>query len=109
MFKQRVRSARRIAACGLLAVFMAVPAAAQAHDASVPPVKVDGNPKCADYGLTMIAKFDPVRSGTDGPVRLTKHHEYYVDWTSTAPVARVIVKGGPNASVYTYPAGTFGD
>jgi hypothetical protein len=72
-------------------------------------VKVDGNPKCADYGLTAITKFDPVTSGKQGAVTLDKHDTYYVKWTSTVAVDWVIVKGGPNANIYKYAIDTFGD
>src|SRR5215218_8277538 len=107
MHKQALRAAVA-AVCGLIALLAIVPAA-HATNASVPPVKVDGNPKCADYGLTAIAKFDPVNSGTKDGITLTKHDTYYVKWTSTVAVDRVIVKGGPNANIYKYPADTYGD
>ena len=108
MTKQHFRRTP-LAALGGLVTLLLMASAAHATDASVPPVKVDGNPKCADYGLTAIAKFDPVNSGTKNGVTLTKHHTYYVDWTSTVPVDWVIVKGGPNANIYKYPADKFGD
>jgi len=106
MLKQR--RAPLVAVCGLLAALVLAPAA-QATDASVPPVKVDGNPKCADYGLTAITKFDPVTSGTQGAVTLDKHDTYYVKWTSAVAVDWVIVKGGPNSNIYKYAVDTFGD
>ena len=56
MLKQRLMRAPLAAVCGLLGLLVLVPAA-QATDAAVPPVKVDGNPKCADYGLTAVTKF----------------------------------------------------
>src|SRR5690349_12755613 len=109
MLKQRLRRAPLAAVCGLFAVLVLAPAA-HATDAAVPPVKVDGNPKCEDYGMVAVAgKFDPVSSGTHGPVTLTKHDEFYVKWTSTIPVDWVIVKGGPNANIYKYPGGSLGD
>ena len=52
-----------LAAAALIVVLFAAPAA-HSTDSSVPPVKVGGNPKCEDYGLTSITKFDPVESGT---------------------------------------------
>jgi hypothetical protein len=82
---------------------------AHATDASVPPVKVDGNPKCADYGLTTVAKFDPVVSGTKTGVTLVKHDGEYFGWTSTVAVDWVIVKGGPNSNIYKYGIDTFAD
>jgi len=94
---------------GVLALLFIAPAA-HATDSSVPPVKVDGNPKCIDYGLTEITKFDsPVTDGTKDGVTLTQHDTYYFKWTSTVAVDWVIVKGGPNSNIYKYPAGTFGD
>jgi hypothetical protein len=98
-----------LAALGGLIALLVMASAAHATNASVPPVKVDGNPKCADYGLTAISKFDPVDSGAKDGVTLTKHDTYYVKWTSTVPVDWVIVKGGPNANIYKYPADEFGD
>ena len=32
-----------------------------------------------------------------------------VDWTSSAPIDAVIVKGGPNANAYVYPGESSGD
>jgi hypothetical protein len=86
------------AVCWVFVVLVTAPAA-HAWDASVPPVKVDGNPTCADYGLTSI---------TSG-VTYGVHDTYYVKWTSTVAVDWVIVKGGPNANIYKYPVDTFGD
>jgi hypothetical protein len=107
MYKQ-ARRAPLAAVCGLMALlFMAT--AAHATEASVPPVTVDGNPKCADYGLTTVAKFDPVVSGTQNGVTLTKHDGEYFAWTSTVAIDWVIVKGGPNANIYKYPTDKFGD
>jgi hypothetical protein len=107
MDKQASRAALA-AVCGLIALLLIAPAA-HATNASVPPVKVDGNPKCADYGLTTVAKFDPVNSGTQNGVTLTKHDTYYVKWTSTVAIDWVIVKGGPNANIYKYATDKFGD
>jgi hypothetical protein len=108
MLKHRVATASLVAVCGLLGLLVSVPAA-QATDASVSPDLVTNNPKCSDFGLTVIAKFDPVNSGTQGGVTLTKHDTYYVKWTSTVAVDWVIVKGGPDANIYKYPVDTFGD
>jgi uncharacterized repeat protein (TIGR01451 family) len=97
-----------IAALTLFAVLFVAPAAHATYP-SVPPVKVDGNPKCEDFGLTAITKFDPVNSGVRDGITLTKHDIYYVKWTSTVPVDWVIVKGGPNANIYKYATDKFGD
>src|SRR5688500_12498223 len=94
-----------IAALTVLAVLLVAPAA-HATEASVPPVTVDGNPKCEDFGLTAITKFDPVNSGVKNGITLTKHDTFYFKWTSTVAVDWVIVKGGPNANIYKYPVDT---
>jgi uncharacterized repeat protein (TIGR01451 family) len=107
MYRQLLR-APLLAACILVAVLVGAPAA-HATSPSVAPVEVDGNPKCADFGLTAITKFDPVNSGTQGGITLTKHDTHYVKWTSTVPVDWVIVKGGPNANIYKYATDSFGD
>jgi uncharacterized repeat protein (TIGR01451 family) len=86
------------AVCALLIMVFAAPAA-QATGPLVEPVKVDGNPKCADFGMTAI---------TSG-VTVTKHDTYYFKWTSAIAVDWVIVKGGPNANIYKYPTDAFGD
>lgn len=97
-----------LAACAFLIVLFAAPAAHSTFS-SVAPVKVDGNPKCDDYGLTSITKFDPVASGTKSGITQTLHDTYYVRWTSTVAVDWVIVKGGPNANIYKYAVDDFGD
>jgi uncharacterized repeat protein (TIGR01451 family) len=97
-----------IAALTVLAVLLVAPAA-HATGPSVTPEVVLGNPKCADFGLTAITKFDPVNSGTKDGITLTKYDDLYFKWTSTVAVDWVIVKGGPNANVYKYPIDTFAD
>jgi hypothetical protein len=82
--KSQLLRAPLIAACTLLFVLLVAPAA-QATDASVTPVTVEDNPKCADFGVTAITKFDPVESGTQDGITLTKHDGVYVRWTSTSP------------------------
>ena len=94
----KVLRASLAAVCWVVVALVAAPAA-HAWEASVPPVKVDGNPKCVDYGLT------PITSG----VTYSVHDTYYVKWTSTVAVDWVIVKGGPNANIYKYPVDAFGD
>jgi uncharacterized repeat protein (TIGR01451 family) len=97
-----------IAALTVLAVLLVAPAA-HATGPSVTPEVVLGNPKCADFGLTAITKFDPVNSGTKDGITLTKYDDLYFKWTSTVAVDWVIVKGGPNANVYKYPIDAFAD
>src|SRR5918998_5706086 len=106
--RRPLASVSLLAACALLTVLIAAPAA-HSTDASVPPVKVDGNPKCSDYGLTTIALFNGGESGTKNGVTLTEHDTFYVKWTSTVAVDWVIVKGGPNANIYKYATDAFGD
>jgi uncharacterized repeat protein (TIGR01451 family) len=97
--RRQLASVPLLAACALLIVLFAAPAAQGTDNASVTPVKVDGNPKCADYGLKTL---------TSG-VTWSKHDTYYVKWTSTVAVDWVIVKGGPNANIYKYSVDAFGD
>ena len=95
-----------VAAC-LFAALLAAPAA---NAASVEPELVSGNPKCP-AGYDSITKFDPGPGGTatqDG-VTVTRTGSGTFDWTSTVAVDLVIVKGGPNANLYSYPLDTFGD
>src|SRR5207249_7314626 len=88
-----------IAGVASLLIVALVQAPSQA--ASVTPTVVAGNPTCEDLGLTQMAKFDPPVSGTIASVTITVTDDS-VDWTSTVPVAAVIVKGGPEANVYYY-------
>jgi hypothetical protein len=86
-----------LAAVGALFVL-----AAPANAASVTPTFVGGNPSCADG-----TKLEPVASGTyavpGGTVTLTVNDKSF-DFTSTVLVTSVLVKGGPAANLYTYPA-----
>jgi hypothetical protein len=98
------RRAPLAAVCGLLALLIMAPAASAS---SVEPVYVAGNPKCPEG--TFVTKFDPVASGTQKGVTLTKLNDRFFDWTSTVAIDWVIVKGGPNSNVYIYPVDSFGD
>jgi hypothetical protein len=68
---------------------------------------VAGNPTCADLGLgDFEVKVDPPESGTyaidsENSVTVTIDG-LMVSWSSTIGIDAVIVKGGPNANVYTY-------
>ena len=91
-----------------------VPAAASA--ASVVPSLHEGNPSCMDLGYNHELKFDPPSAGSksgDGvTVDMSVGADAFgslVDWTSSAPIDAVIVKGGPNANVYAYPGESSGD
>jgi hypothetical protein len=72
--------------------------------ALVAPTYMAGNPSCSDLGYKGI-KVDPPTSGTysNGLLSVTMTADgFYVDWTSNKGLVAVIVKGGPNANVYTY-------
>src|SRR5687768_13995908 len=91
-----------------------VPAAASA--ASVAPSLQEGNPSCMDLGYNHELKFDPPSAGSksgDGvTVDMSVGADAFgslVDWTASAPIDAVIVKGGPNANVYAYPGESTGD
>ena len=91
-----------------------VPAAASA--ASVEPVYHAGNPTCADLGYSHGLKFDPPSAGSQTAggvtVELSIGDDPFgklVDWTSSAPIDAVIVKGGANANAYAYPGESSGD
>lgn len=93
---------------------LVVPAAASA--ASVAPVFVDGNPTCADLGYAHGIKFDPPNAGSQSAGGVTVGMSLgadafgkLVDWTASAPIDAVIVKGGSNANVYAYPGESSGD
>jgi hypothetical protein len=107
----RRRAALPFLAAG--AVFL-IPGAAQA--ASVDPTFMDGNPSCADLGYPHEIKFDPPAPGSKSAGGVTvdmslgaDQYGTLVDWTSSAPIDAVIVKGGPNALSYVYAGGSSGD
>lgn len=89
---------------------------------AIPPATAQtfepGNPSCTDLGYDFGYKPqpEPPPSGTyDFPdfintVTITSDGTYF-DWVSTLGIDAVIVKGGPNANVYTYdpPAEAFSD
>jgi hypothetical protein len=110
-----IRIPRRVVAPFAVAgALFIVPAAASA--ASVEPVFHDGNPTCADLGYNHGLKFDPPAAGSlsaDGvTVDVSLDSDGFgtlVDWTASAPIDAVIVKGGSNANAYTYPGESSGD
>ena len=91
------------AIAGAVALFTVLPASAT----HVTPTQAPGNPACP-AGMTTL-KVEPVADGTFGDgvlsvtidVRDTADGQVF-DWTSNIGVDRVIVKGGPNANIYTY-------
>jgi hypothetical protein len=91
------------AIAGAVALFTVLPASAT----HVAPTQAPGNPACP-AGTTTL-KIEPVADGTftDGTltvtidVRDTADGQVF-DWTSNIGVDQVIVKGGPNANIYTY-------
>jgi hypothetical protein len=95
-----------VATAGAAALFTALPA----WGASVTPVVVRGNPSCP-AGTTTL-KVEPVSDGTFTDGTLTVNLDVtgsIFDWASNIGVDQVIVKGGPNANVYTYPLESTGD
>jgi len=95
--------------------------------ASVTPIVVQGNPKCSDYGLI---GFKPLNIGKETPNGVYTYTVYgmgtltvtvqdagakgtppgpFIGWDSTFGILKVIVKGGPNANVYTYNPASNGD
>ena len=115
------RSARRVAA-GLGAVLVALALSASSAAAWAPPREMAGNPTCADIqGSQQWSEFtiEPVPSGTSvfpsgSPpsgsfsVKIVVYdttHGQVFDWAANTTVFAVIVKGGPNANVYTDSAG----
>jgi hypothetical protein len=94
------------------AVFMT--AIANTNAASVVPTFVAGNPKCTDIDPSWTElKVDPPRGGSYSSggksASLTISGLIVTSWTTSAPVTAVIVKGGPNANVYTYEGGATSD
>jgi hypothetical protein len=98
------------------AALLSLPAAANAAD--VAPVSIPGNPTCLELGYTHELKFDPPAAGTDSAdgvtIEMTRDEVSdplgtLVGWSSSAPIDAVIVKGGPNANAYVYPAESTGD
>lgn len=73
----------------------------------VTPVVVSGNPACSDFGLLQLVKIEPVASGSyaGGQVTIVVTGSS-VSWTSTIGIDAVIVKGGPNANLYSYNEAT---
>jgi hypothetical protein len=73
------------------------------------PVVVEGNPKCQDYGLLELTKFESPAAGPssqDGVTIVLDPTQTTFNWTSTTPIDKVIVKGGPSANVYSYDEAT---
>ena len=102
---------RNTAAALLFAAGLMVLVVPMAFAASVDPVQVGQkgdpqNPTCADFGLDAITKFDPVESGSQDGVTLTKVDDSTISWSSDDPIGAVIVKGGPGANVYFYDGAT---
>ncbi|MQA59918.1 MAG: hypothetical protein GEU86_00150 [Actinophytocola sp.] len=90
-----------IAAFAVVAALFGVALSASAGH--VTPTVLSGNPSC-EGGI----KIEPVVSGTYDGVTITVHGSTF-DFTTTGDtvVTSVIVKGGPNANLYTYnPAAT---
>jgi hypothetical protein len=69
--------------------------------ARVTPTVKEGNPSCQDLGFNLGLKIEPVANGTTQFITLSGVGASF-DWTSTMGIDVVIVKGGPNANLYTY-------
>ncbi len=74
---------------------------------------VEGNPNCADLGIPIELKVEPPATGTYGDGTLEvfvdvngKFFDWNVTESSQEAVDAVIVKGGPNANVYSYDEAT---
>lgn len=90
----------RLAAIGVFAAVLAIFGATLSASAGhVAPTLLSGNPSC-DGGL----KIEPVASGTYGPITIAVHGSSFDFTANGVLVTSVIVKGGPNANLYTYPA-----
>ncbi|HEY0461252.1 MAG TPA: carboxypeptidase-like regulatory domain-containing protein [Pyrinomonadaceae bacterium] len=110
----------------------------QTSIASVAPILVPGNPKCADLNASSDPAFahitsdygfklEPPRSGTfpytssngeltggapsdpGNSLTVSLVNNSTFDWSSTRSITAVIVKGGPEANVYAYDPAAFGD
>ena len=101
---------RRIAILAM-AMLMVVATAAVASANHVRPVVTEIT-KPADGGWSCEGgiKIEPVESGTYGGITITVHDDKTFDFsTSGVLVTSVIVKGGPNANLYSYGSPTRGD
>jgi hypothetical protein len=113
---------RRISHAALAGIAAIVSACGS--DRSVSPVQTktsaltvtfaEGNPTCESLGLSSFSyKIDPPLSGNyslDGlnNVTVTITDGIYVDWSGALSIDAVIVKGGPNANVYSFSPESFG-
>src|SRR3954447_8277180 len=91
----------------LLACVFALPSAASA--ASVSPTQVTGNPGCANFNSSWSElKIDNVpknKSYSDGTLSVTVSNvqsRKTFDWSASAPVNAVLVKGSTQAFIYRY-------
>ena len=101
---------RGLVVAGTITAGLALPSPAPAAEPTI--TRADGNPSCASLGAGFReVKLEPVRQGTtrfDGG-SITVDGRVF-DWSTTEGVDAVIVKGGPNATVYRFaPEGTSGD
>lgn len=107
----KMKTYQRISAVVLVLV-MAL-AALPVSAAAVTPVVLPGNPICADLGYAYEIKIDPPTAGTYalgyGSFTWTTTDGVTMNWSSTIGVDAVIVKGGPNANLYTYVPESYGD
>lgn len=76
-------------------------------------LSVPGNPDCPDGTSGFKVEGVPENTTYNGLVTVTGSDGTYLNWTlmpeATLDMAAVIVKGGPNATVFVYGAGVSGD
>jgi hypothetical protein len=90
-----------LAGLAAAALFGSMPIANATH---VAPVVISGNPSC-DGGL----KIEPVVDGTFDGVTIDVTNSSFSFTTDGSLVTSVIVKGGPNANLYSYSPGVTSD
>ena len=98
---------KRLLAAGAAATLALALLSTGSANATAPRSEViAGNPKCAGVKIEAVN----INVGSKyGPVTITAYDGTYISFSSTEGVGEVIVKGGPNATVYHYdPAATSG-
>jgi hypothetical protein len=87
---------------GLLVAGILARGSSPVDAARVTPTVKEGNPSCQDLGFNLGLKIEPVANGTTQFITLSGVAGTSFDLTSTMGIDAVIVKGGPNANLYTY-------
>ena len=78
------------------------------------PTEAASNPSCANIGVgssqfSVDNNFDGTHSLGDGQSVTISTNGSYFDWSATTGIEAVIVKGGPEANIYTYSPAAFSD